>query len=154
MNEFDIEEYCIDDDSDDSEECDTSLFLSNYNEFFERLDTPPHCNIYIFVEKAYSYRFSSQRFFIVNNSLFRILSKKCNVWDLDLTNYSEMIGLNHLMNEQIEKDKSKCNSVICMKANINDTECTVMSINYSDENDREFLDEMFIRKEEEILQFI
>jgi len=154
MNEFDIEEYCIDDDSDDSEECDVSVFLSNYNEFFEKLETPPHCNTYIFVEKAYPYRFTSQRFFIINNSLYRILSKKCNVWDLDLNNYSEFVMLNQLMNEQREKEKNRCNSIVSIKANINDTECTVMSIDYSEEDDREFLDEMFQKKEEQMLQFI
>jgi len=154
MDEHDIEEYCLDDDSEDSKECDVSVFLSKYCDFFEKIDTPPHCNSYVFVEKTYPYRFMSQRFFIIDNSLYRILSKEGNVWDLELNNYSQFVILNQLMNEQREKDRSRCNSIVGIKANINDLECTVMSIDYSDDDDREFLDEMFQKKEEEMLQFI
>ncbi len=155
MSKIDYEDYdeylycnaCRDDIEDDS-----IFVMREYGDFFEKIDCPSEYEASIYLEKSYDYKKPTQRFFIVDNIVARIISKEVNVWDLDLNDYETLFIYGELLKEEKRKREDIKDIIVQKDIKTDGKKCKILTLPTRTKDGKELLKEIFKVKEEELLQ--
>jgi len=135
-------------------ESDSEYVLRKYDDFFEEAENQSECIIpFIYTEKTYDYEKSNQRFFIVGKTVIRILSKEINVWELELNDYDTLYTYAQILEDEREKECIPNDCIVHKNIMIEDKECSLLTLPCNTEYGKDLLEDIFERKEEELLQF-